>query len=112
VAREDEFVLTDPSIHSSDDKFGTTDLGQSGMLSFFKTHICSQVHKKFIYLQTNFELRFVQISRSTTRRYLSLIVFICQKANIHSKTMCDYVSLNNNLRISIIAFIFLLMRFE
>lgn len=44
VARDDGYVLTDPCIHCKDDKFGTTNFGEAGMRSFFKTHRCNQVY--------------------------------------------------------------------
>ena len=38
-----KYVLTDPAIHCKDPRFGTTNLGQVGMESFFEAHECNMV---------------------------------------------------------------------
>lgn len=45
VERDDEFILTDPSIHSDQFEFGNTNLGQEGIHRFFKTHNCGNICK-------------------------------------------------------------------
>ena len=43
VDRENKYILTDPSIHCQDPKFGNTNLGKIGIEQFFKTHKCSEI---------------------------------------------------------------------
>ena len=43
VDRENKYILTDPSIHCQDPKFGNTNLGKVGIEQFFKTHKCSEI---------------------------------------------------------------------
>lgn len=37
----DGVILTDPVIHSVDRSYGSTDLGQEGMTTFFHGHVCN-----------------------------------------------------------------------
>ncbi len=39
----DQYVLTDPSIHCREPRFGSTNLGEVGMESFFEGHKCNKV---------------------------------------------------------------------
>ena len=41
-----QYVLTDPAIHCKDPRFGSTNLGQVGMESFFEVHECNRVCTK------------------------------------------------------------------
>ena len=43
VDRENKYILTDPSIHCEDPKFGNTNLGIVGIEQFFKTHKCNDI---------------------------------------------------------------------
>jgi len=44
VKETNKFVLTDPSVHSTDLKlFGESNLGQEGIDEFFKSHSCNQI---------------------------------------------------------------------
>lgn len=40
---DDQYILTDPSIHCQDPKFGKTNLRDVGIKQFFKTHRCGSV---------------------------------------------------------------------
>ena len=46
VQKGNEFVLTDPAIHSEDQSYGETDFGNEGMKTFFKTHVCGAICKE------------------------------------------------------------------
>ena len=43
IDQDDQYILTDPSIHCEDPKFGKTNLGDVGIKQFFKTHRCGSV---------------------------------------------------------------------
>ena len=43
VDRENKYILTDPSIHRQDPKFGNTNFGKVGMEQFLKTHKCNDI---------------------------------------------------------------------
>ena len=45
VQKEGQFILTDPSIHCKESKFGETDFGDYGMKLFFRSHVCSNICK-------------------------------------------------------------------
>ena len=38
---KDYIIITDPVLHSSDRRFGITDLGPTGITTFFSNHTCS-----------------------------------------------------------------------
>lgn len=41
-----KYIITDPAIHSIERKYGSTDLGLIGMISFFNTHVCNDLCSK------------------------------------------------------------------
>ncbi|KAJ1424547.1 kinase-like domain-containing protein [Ochromonadaceae sp. CCMP2298] len=41
VLGNSSFQLTDPAIHSSSRRYGSTDYGRNGQRNFFKTHVCN-----------------------------------------------------------------------
>ena len=43
IEEKDQFILTDPSIHCIEPKFGRTNIGETGIKQFFKTHRCGSV---------------------------------------------------------------------
>ncbi len=43
VRSSDKYELSDPAVHSIDQRFGTTDLGLIGMFMFFSTHVCNDL---------------------------------------------------------------------
>ena len=43
VDRDDKYILTDPSVHCKEPRFGLTNLGDYGMEQFFKSHRCGSV---------------------------------------------------------------------
>lgn len=45
VEQQNNYILTDPSIHCKAPKYGTTNLGEFGMRQFFKTHKCGIICK-------------------------------------------------------------------
>ena len=55
VDRDDKYILTDPSIHCKEPRFGLANLGNYGMEQFFKLHRCGivceamELEKKPIY---------------------------------------------------------------
>ena len=53
VEKEGQFILTDPSIHCKEDIFGCTNLGDTGIKLFFKSHICSSICKSMALVENN-----------------------------------------------------------
>ena len=43
IEENDQFILTNPSIHCIEPKFGRTNIGETGIKQFFKTHRCGSV---------------------------------------------------------------------
>ena len=43
VDRVDKYILTDPSVHCKEPRFGLTNLGDVGIQQFFKSHSCGSV---------------------------------------------------------------------
>jgi hypothetical protein len=43
----DGYLLTDPACHTLQHTMGVTDLGQAGMESFFRTHVCNEFCKTY-----------------------------------------------------------------
>jgi len=43
VRHEAAYVLTDPSIHCEEQRFGSTNFGEAGFKTFFANHICGEV---------------------------------------------------------------------
>ena len=41
VERPTDFILTDPCINCMEPRFGNTNLGSVGIMSFFRTHKCN-----------------------------------------------------------------------
>jgi hypothetical protein len=45
VYKNDEYILTDPAILCQEDRFGSTNLGSSGIRTFFFNHKCNYICK-------------------------------------------------------------------
>ena len=43
IKENDQFILSNPSIHCIEPKFGRTNIGETGIKQFFKTHRCGSV---------------------------------------------------------------------
>ena len=67
VDRDDKYILTDPSIHCKEPRFGLTNLGNYGMEQFFKSHRCGSVCEA-MKLEKN------RYMKSTTPRRLSKLL--------------------------------------
>ena len=67
VDRDDRYILTDPSIHCKEPRFGLTNLGNYGMEQFFKSHRCGSVCEA-MKLEKN------RYMKSTTPRRLSKLL--------------------------------------
>ena len=67
VDRDDKYILTDPSVHCKEPRFGLTNLGDYGMEQFFKSHRCGSVCEA-MKLEKN------RYMKSTTPRRLSKLL--------------------------------------
>ena len=67
VDRDDKYILTDPSVHCKEPRFGLTNLGAYGMEQFFKSHRCGSVCEA-MKLEKN------RYMKSTTPRRLSKLL--------------------------------------
>ena len=67
VDRDDKYILTDPSVHCKEPRFGLTNLGAYGMEQFFKSHRCGSVCEA-MNLEKN------RYMKSTTPRRLSKLL--------------------------------------
>ena len=56
VEKERQYVLTDPSIHCKEPKFGDTDLGDFGMKQFFRRHKCGSICKSMALVKNEYML--------------------------------------------------------
>ena len=43
IKENNQFILSNPSIHCIEPKFGRTNIGETGIKQFFKTHRCGSV---------------------------------------------------------------------
>ena len=67
VDRDDKYILTDPSVHCKEPRFGLTNFGDYGMEQFFKSHRCGSVCEA-MKLEKN------RYMKSTTPRRLSKLL--------------------------------------
>lgn len=56
VEKEHQYVLTDPSIHCKESKFGETNFGDAGMTIFFRRHKCGSICKSMALLENNYHM--------------------------------------------------------
>ena len=54
IETEDQYVLTDASIHCNEPNFGETNFGTYGMELFFKSHTCGSICKSMALVKNDY----------------------------------------------------------